>query len=264
MGLGRPVAGMNSTTSSVPGSTGAPSPADNSELVVRSHTRGRTEQLSASTSLSLVDAGERAERRQAVPLPRDASWWMTQFGEGWSVADLAIRLNTNHVNIYHHLRALEITPPESQSAEKWVEARTTREGACLLWKRAFLHGRPVGKADGVHGRTVRRIVWEQAVGPIPEGAWIVRKPECPHLDCVAVDYRRVVSPQTHIAERVDTLRFRWGEDHGNAKLSEADARTILKNRSADAGELAARFSVSKATVYAIWAGRRWGHLNPGT
>jgi hypothetical protein len=227
-------------------------------------THGSTEQLSASTSLSLVGAGELAERRQPVRLPRDASWWTTQFDEGWSVADLAIRLDTNHMNIYHHLRALEIIAPASQSAEKWVEARTTREGACLLWTRAFLHGRPVGKADDVHGRTVRRIVWEQAVGPIPDGAWIVRKPECPHRDCVAVDHLRVVSPQTHIAERVSTLRFRWGEDHGNAKLSEADARTILKNRSAGAGELAARFSVSEATVYAIWAGRRWGHLNPDT
>lgn len=186
----------------------------------------------------------------------------TQFDEGWPVADLAVRLATNHMNIYQRLKALGVTPTAFQSAEKWIEARTTRDGSCLRWTRASLHGRPVGKADGVHGRTVRRIVWEQAVGPIPDGGWIVRIPECPNDDCVAVDHLRVVTPQTHIAERVDSLSFRWGEDHGAAKLSEADARTVLKNRSSPAGELAARFGVGKSTIYAIWAGRRWGHLTP--
>lgn len=233
-----------------PGPTTAPSPL--TQEVVAPHRSDKK-----------IDAGELSEPPQAEPLPGDASWWTSQFDEGWSVADLALRLATNHMNIYHHLKALEIAPPASQSAEKWIEARTTRDGSCLRWTRAFLHGRPVGKADGVHGRTVRRIVWEQAVGPIPDEAWIVRIPECPNEDCVAVHHLRAVSPHTHITERVHALRFRWGEEHGNAKLSDADARNILESRSSSAGELATHFGVSQSTVYAIWAGRRWGHLKSG-
>lgn len=119
----------------------------------------------------------------------------------------------------------------------------------------------MGNFRGLHSRSARRVIWEEACGPIPEGSWIVLTDQCAHDDCVALRHLRLVATQDRISERVASLKFRWGENHGHAKLTEEEARTILATRSTSADELAARFQVSKATIYAIWAGRRWGHLN---
>lgn len=199
---------------------------------------------------------EAADRQRSVPLSESLAWWMEQFDDGWSVSDLAARIGTTHQRVYRHLRVLGVTPRTSSCVDRWLAARTRADGACLLWTGASPHGRPMGRS----GKSVRRIVWEHTHGPIPDNSWVVRIPACEHHTCVAVTHLRLVTPQDHIDERVHTLKFRWGENHGGAKLTEEQARHILNNPQAPATELAALHGVTPVTVRAIRARRRWAHL----
>lgn len=196
-----------------------------------------------------------------IELPGEGAWWTTRFDEGWSVASLAAHFETNHMKVYRHLRKLGVPTPTQQPFDRWLRARTTTVGTCVRWTGPRSGGRPMGYFDGSTNRSVRRVVWEQSHGPIPKGSWITRIPQCLWSDCVAIPHLRLITPQTHVAERVASAQFRWGENHAHAKLTENDARKILENRSAHPAELAALYNVSKATIYAIRAGRRWRHLH---
>lgn len=63
--------------------------------------------------------------------------------------------------------------------------------------------------------------------------------------------------------RYDAEKFRRGEDHHNAKLSEARVRGIWASAGATLSELAELHGVGKSTVYAIRAARRWQHITGG-
>lgn len=239
------------------------------DVISRFRAGASLRQLASVTGLSrhrirkmLVGVGERIRYHHAAALPRDACWWNDQFTTGRSVSDIARDLSTNDMHVYRHLRALGVPPPRSQPIDTWLATRTQVDGACLRWMKKSASSVPVAAFRGSSGRPVRRIVWESAHGPIPSGTWITRTPDCKNLDCVALAHLQAVEPQTSIAERVDARRFRWGEEHGNAKLSEQEARSILADRASGSEDLAARYGVSKSTIYAIWSGRRWGHLNP--
>lgn len=227
--------------------------------------------ISAATGLSrqrvrrlVVEAGEPIRQQHAVDLPNDPSWWVEQFDDGWSVEDLARRGGTNQMHVYRHLRAIGVLSPRLQPLERWIAARTVEDGECLRWTRSFSGGRPIAMYGGSQRQSVRRIVWQRTHGPIPERAWVITIPECPHSDCVAISHLRLVNPDMHIAERVEARQFRWGESHGSAKLTESEARSILQQRTANADDLAAQFAVSTSTIHAIWAGRRWAHLDDGS
>jgi DNA-binding transcriptional regulator LsrR (DeoR family) len=54
-----------------------------------------------------------------------------------------------------------------------------------------------------------------------------------------------------------------GEQHGNAKLTEADVHEIRRLHSEDGlghRRIARRFDVSRAAVHRILTGRAWAHL----
>lgn len=224
--------------------------------------------LSESTGLSrkrvrslLVDAGEQIRSgRPDSRLPTDPAWWVSRFDDGRSVSELANQLSTNIVRIYRHLRMLDVPPPSAQTLERWLAARTVREGRCRRWLGPVVNGLPMASFRTGDTRSVRRIVWEDAVGRTPSRTWIVRASDCPTTACVEISHLRAVDPRAHIIERVEAQRFRWGENHGSAKLTVAQARDILGDRTTPAQELALRYHVSSSTVQAIWSGRRWRHL----
>lgn len=237
------------------------------EIVGRFRSGESLRKISASTGLSrrdvrqlVIDAGEPIGRHRAVELPSDPSWWVDQFDGGWSVAGLAARMGTNAMNVYRHLRKIGLPSPRSQSLERWVAARTTRDGECVRWMKSLSHRRPSATYAGSH-QSVRRILWEHANGPVPDGSWVISTPDCPHTDCVAIPHLRLITPERSVAERVEARRFRWGENHGSAKLTETEARSVLQQRTANPDALASQYNVSKATIYAIWARRRWAHLD---
>ncbi|MFJ2535783.1 hypothetical protein [Microbacterium maritypicum] len=238
------------------------------DIVARFLSGESLRKISASTGLSrqhvrrlVVEAGESICQHHAVELPNDPSWWVDHFVAGHSVADLAKRMNTNQMHVYRHLRAIRVPSPRSQPLESWLAARTKADGECLRWRKSSAHGRPSATYAGSHHQSVRRILWEHTYGAVPEGSWVISIPDCPHPDCVAVAHIRLITPDQHVAERVQARRFRWGEKHGNAKLTTAEARSILEQRTAHPADLAAHYKVSKSTIQAIWAGRRWAHLN---
>ncbi|WP_144052981.1 hypothetical protein [Microbacterium sp. UCD-TDU] len=223
--------------------------------------------ISVSTGMSrtrirqiVSEAGHAPRGHHAVDLPQDPSWWLENFDRGSSVAALAVRLGTNDVRIYRHLRVIEVPPPRKQPLERWLAARTAPDGDCLRWIKSFRRGRPSATFGGSHNQSVRRILWEHAHGAVEQDAWVVTVPECPHVDCVAIAHLRLVTPALHIVERVEARRFRWGESHGRAKLTEDDARAIVRDRAASAADLSERCGVSTSTIHAIRAGRRWAHL----
>lgn len=202
-------------------------------------------------------------RAQAAELPTDPTWWAAQFDEGRGVADIASQFGTNHMHVYRHLRRIGVETPRAVSLTRWLAARTTPDGSCLRWNGLVTHGRPMGTFRSSGARSVRRIVWEETHGPLLEEQWVVRTTDCSNVDCVAIEHLRVVNAQAHVAEGVETRRFRWGEKHGNAKLTESQARSILSDHESSRAELAERFGISPATVYAIRTGQRWAHLADG-
>lgn len=52
-----------------------------------------------------------------------------------------------------------------------------------------------------------------------------------------------------------------GELHPQSKLTEADVIEIRNARAEGVGRLAAKFAVSRWTIFDIWSGRSWGHLS---
>lgn len=237
------------------------------EVVERFQAGESLRRIAASTGLSrprvrqfVSDAGVAIHPHHAAALPNDPAWWTTQFDDGRSVAQIAELMSTNQMNVYRHLRKIGLPSPRSQPVGNWIAARTIRDGECWRWTKSVAHGRPSGSYAGSYSQSARHILWEHTYGPVPDGSWVVPTPECVHSDCVALHHIRLITPQAHVAERVEARRFRWGADHGMAKLTETAARDILQQRTTDPNDLATRHGVSKSTIYAIWAGRRWAHL----
>jgi hypothetical protein len=62
-------------------------------------------------------------------------------------------------------------------------------------------------------------------------------------------------------EPIEKMRVR-GEQHGRARLTEAQARDILMSKGIlSVGELAQRYSISRQAIYGIWQGKAWLHLS---
>lgn len=115
-----------------------------------------------------------------------------------------------------------------------------------------------------HPRVLSRLVLTAFVGPCPEGM------ECCHWDGDPTNnHLSNLRWDTRVANRADMRRhgreriFR-GEEHPNAKFSDADARALsrLRLRRGDQTRLAKIFGVSQPTIEAIVNGRRWRHVRP--
>jgi hypothetical protein len=133
--------------------------------------------------------------------------------------------------------------------------KTEHDGACLRWSGPH---KPTGYP--LHaGQLVTRTVWQHQRGPIPRGVEIVHTTRCRFRDCVRLSHLRAVDPATHCAELAALGRYRHGEQHWNAKLSEVDARFILHSTRPTA-ELASDFDVGAGTINGIRARRNWRHL----
>lgn len=114
-------------------------------------------------------------------------------------------------------------------------------------------------------KPIAHLVAEAFLGPRPEGMHVAHLDGNPRNNCVA--NLAYVTPQENIDHQaVHGTRAR-GERCGNSKLSADDVRWIRENyigKTSDFGAipLAARFGVSRTTIWAIANGRGWDHVEP--
>ena len=125
-----------------------------------------------------------------------------------------------------------------------------------------MHGSDNVPVTFVAGRRVlaHRVIWEDNHGAVPPGHYITHTADCQFDDCVEISHLATVETAEWVANRVQQQKYAWGQSHGNAKLTEDEARQILDSTN-PIRELSSRFGVSRSTIMAIRAGRRWGHLN---
>jgi hypothetical protein len=101
---------------------------------------------------------------------------------------------------------------------------------------------------------VHRLVCRAFHGPAPDG-----RPEVHHIDRdrsnARADNLEWVSRSENLAHKDSR-----GERNNFSKLTEDAAREIKARRGEPAKDLAAAFGVRACSIYGIWSGKRWGHV----
>jgi hypothetical protein len=219
-------------------------------------------QLTGLTKRVVRDTLGSAVEAQRSTLSDDGTWWSQQLDEGYSVAELAVAAETSTNRLYRHLTTLGVWPRPAETFDHWLEQRTTTVGDCLVWRLPTTGTQtvPMAKWSG-RSAVVRRLVWEHHHGPVDDSMYVTATRECPEpVRCVAVHHSRLLTPHGASLERSEAGRVAHGEAHGNARLTEDQALTILVSPQSH-DKLAEHYGVSRATVHAIKTGRRWKHLH---
>jgi len=148
-------------------------------------------------------------------------------------------------------------------------------GTCLAWVRGN-HKRGYGQMK-VNGRTrsIHRLAWELARGPIPLGLFVCHR--CDNPPCFRLSHLFLGTHQDNMKDMrkknrqalgdkngsvTHPQRRPYGVRHGRAKVAEKD---VLDIRAQYAGGarlkiLAARYNVSPSTILSIAHGMTWTHL----
>lgn len=104
-----------------------------------------------------------------------------------------------------------------------------------------------------------RVAYELEHGPIPDGLLVLHS--CDNPACCNPSHLRAGTQKENRGDSVARGRVARGERHGTAKLSEAQAREVIRLRKSgeDVNAIAARFGIAAVTVYQV--GRNhWKHL----
>ncbi len=141
--------------------------------------------------------------------------------------------------------------------------RTAKVGECMEWQMSLdTHG--YGQI-GLQGKIklAHRVAWELSNGPIPAGLFVCHL--CDNRRCINPDHLFLGTNQDNINDSLAKNRFlqnrQHGEDHANAKLSNADVEFIRatgdgRKGGIPASTLAKQFSVYVGTIYKIRQNRK--------
>lgn len=139
---------------------------------------------------------------------------------------------------------------------------------CWNWKyrKDTRPGRGKGRAVmSVKGRytNVARVVWEQNVGSIPRGKFVLHR--CDNPSCINPACLWLGTQADNLADMVRKGRDRKarGEAHCNAKLTDDKVREICKryrNGGVSQRELAKEYSVDSANICLIVNRQAWKHV----
>lgn len=137
-------------------------------------------------------------------------------------------------------------------------ARTERdpETGCWNWTGCTANG--YGKATrGKRSLLLHRWVYEQLVGPIPEGMHLCHT--CDNRACLNPDHLFIGTNADNHADKVRKGRQAKGEGNGAAKLNRAQVETIraMKESGCRQVYIARIFGVSEATISMVINGKRW-------
>lgn len=150
---------------------------------------------------------------------------------------------------------------KSSTAERfWSKVRKGGPDECWLWLRP---GHPYGQLSvrwmkrpiGSH-----RLSWMMENGPIPDGLYILHK--CDNPLCVNPAHLFLGTHLQNVADRIRKGRDPRGEKHHASKLTDEQAREILRRlRAGEKGlPLSREFGISLPVISAIKHGTRRKHL----
>lgn len=132
----------------------------------------------------------------------------------------------------------------------WTKARRGKYGAALM----------NGKVQDVH-----RISYKLTHGVIPDGLWILHK--CDHGLCFRPEHIWAGTAAENIHDmdakgRANRPSFK-GEEHGMAKLTEADVLAIRARYPGKRGTvkaLAEEYGVNRMTIFRVTNEKNWTHV----
>jgi hypothetical protein len=134
---------------------------------------------------------------------------------------------------------------------------------CWLWMaRLNKHGYGIFKVESKQ-RPAHRVVYEQTIGPIPQGMLACHRCDTP--SCVNPEHIFIGTARDNTNDCVAKGRIfrhngsRRGEANTRALLSESQVRIILASKSGKK-RLAKAFGVHVSTIASIRKGRTWKHL----
>lgn len=160
-------------------------------------------------------------------------------------------------------------PPERFTASFWegFDARTKREGECIVWTRrdgrAYL-GYGAAWPDGEWRMPIgaHRLAWMRANGPIPPGLLVLHR--CDNPPCVNPDHLFLGTIADNNRDRDEKKRsvYLRGERHHNARLTAEAVKRIrfLCSNGFPQRMIAAAYGVTRAAISGIMTRRLWSHV----
>ena len=133
--------------------------------------------------------------------------------------------------------------------------------ACWNWTDRCIRG--YGHLQLGRGTKIRahRFSWELHFGSIPEGLFVCHT--CDNPSCCNPSHLFLGTVQDNTADMVEKGRQARGTKHHNAALTEDDVRRILSlpKTGSNARALSEELGVSRTSIYNIWAGKTWAHVD---
>ena len=85
---------------------------------------------------------------------------------------------------------------------------------------------------------------------------------CDTPSCVNPEHLFIGTHQENMTDKVLKKRHSYGEKATYAKLNNAEVRQIKKfiSDGVSKSKIARHFDISRASIYAIEAGKNWGHI----
>ena len=145
-------------------------------------------------------------------------------------------------------------------------SRVQKTDDCWLWTGFRMKNGygTIGSGHGANKRTVHRLSYELANGPIPDGLLVCHK--CDVRNCVRPDHLFLGTHADNMADASAKGRTNRsgmpGSKNGRAKLTEDDVRNIMSklNSGVSCTDLARYHKVSKYTISHIACGHTWTHV----
>jgi len=151
------------------------------------------------------------------------------------------------------------------NAEKFLSGFTVgNDKDCWEWQAGcYKDGYGGINIKGQKKRTVKahRYSYEYFIGPIPQGMCVMHK--CDNPKCINPSHLSVGTHLQNMRDRDSKRRSPFGENHPNAKLTEAKVLEIksLLNDGESLMSVSLKYGVHKSHIYSIKSGLRWSHVS---